>query len=158
MLKEKIQADLKAAMIKRDEGTVSILRMLVASILNKEIDKQYKLNVAAKGGKAELADEEVIDAVAAEIKKLRDSIALFEKGGRADLAKTANDEIAILSLYLGSQLSDDEVRKLVAEAVKKTGAASIKEMGKVMADLMPKVRGKAESGKVSQMVKEALGG
>ena len=158
MLKEKIQTDLKNAMIGKNDTTVSVLRMLLASLLNKEKEKQYKLS--KEGGEAkkpELTDEEVTDAVSSEIKKLRDAIVLFEKGGRADLAEKNKAEIAILSGYLPEQLSEDEIRALVKETVAQTGASGIKEMGKVMAVLMPKTRGKADSGIVSKIVKESLG-
>jgi Uncharacterized conserved protein len=89
-------------------------------------------------------------------KKLRDSLALFDRGGRVDLAEGAKAEIAILMRYLPEQLSEDEIKKLVSEAVAQSGAAAVKDMGKVMGILMPKMKGKADTGLVSKLVKEAL--
>ncbi len=158
MLKEKINEDFKTVFKERKETEISVLKMLKAALLIKEKDKQYQFSKAGKDvTMAVLADEEVIDIVVAEVKKLRDSLALFEQGGRADLVAQAKLEIGILSRYLPEQLSEDEVKKLVAEAVAQSGAQSIKDMGKAMAQLMPKVKGKAESGMVSRLVKEALG-
>ncbi|HOX30011.1 MAG TPA: GatB/YqeY domain-containing protein [Candidatus Paceibacterota bacterium] len=156
-LKEKIQQDLKAAMIGKQDTVVSVLRLLTAAILNKEKDKQYKLSKeTGEAKKPELGDEEILDVIAGELKKMRDALALFEKGGRKDLAAQFEAEMAILKNYLPDQLSEEAVKSLVAEAVEKTGAQSIKDMGKVMAELMPKVRGKADSGLVSSLVKEIL--
>lgn len=158
MLKEKIKTDYIVAMKSKIEAESSILKMVNAAILNKEKDKQYQLSKAGKdSAPAVLTDEEVIDVIVAETKKLRDSLALFEKGGRADLAAGAKGEIGILARYLPVQLSEAEVNKLVAEAVVQTGAASVKDMGRVMAQLMPKVKGKADSALVSRLVKQALG-
>lgn len=157
MLKDKINEDFKAAFKSKDEAVVSVLKMLKAAILNKTKDKEFLFNKQGKDiAQAVLTDEEIIDVAAAEIKKLRDSIALFTQGGRNDLADKANAEIAILMRYLPAQLGGDEIKKLVSEAVAQTGAASVKDMGKVMAQLMPQVKGKADTGMVSKLVKEAL--
>lgn len=157
MLKEKINEDFKTAFKSKDEAVVSVLKMLKAALLNKEKDKEYQINKAGKdAAPAVLTDEDIVDAVSAEIKKLRDSAALFIQGGRTDLADNAKAEIAILMRYLPEQLGEDEIKKLVADAVAQSGAASVKDMGKVMAQLMPKVKGKADSGLVSKLVKEAL--
>ena len=157
MLKEKINEDFKTAFKGKKEAEVSVYKMLKAAILIKEKDKQYQFSKAGKDiALAALADEEIIDVIIAETKKLRDSIALFVQGGRIDLADSAKREIEILSRYLPEQLSEDEIKKLVSEAVAQSGAASIKDMGKVMAQLMPKIKGKADSGMVSKLVKEAL--
>lgn len=145
-------------MIERKDMVVSVLRMLSAAILNKEKEKQYKLSrEAGEPQKASLSDEETVDVIAGEIKKIKDSIVLFEKGQRADLVKKAREEIGILQAYLPEQMTEEEVKALVEETIAKTGASSIKDMGKVMAGLMPKVRGKADAGLVSRIVKESLG-
>jgi hypothetical protein len=157
MLKDKINEDFKTAFKAKDEAVVSILKMLKAAILNKEKDKEYQINKAGKDiSQAALGDVEIIDVISSEIKKLRDALALFAQGGRNDLAEKAKNEINILMRYLPAQLGEDEIKKLVAEAVSLVGAASIKDMGKVMAQLMPKIKGKADSGLVSKLVKEAL--
>jgi hypothetical protein len=157
-LKEKIKQDQKEAMIGKKDSVLSVLRLLSAAILNKEKDKQYKQNIGAEeNAKAELTDEETLDIVSSEIKKLRDAVVLFEKGGRADLVGKTQFEISVLTQYLPKQLGDEEVAGLIKEAIKKTGAAGIKDMGKVMAILMPEIRGKADTSRVSATVKEALG-
>lgn len=156
-LKAKIQQDLKTGMMEKKDTTVSVLRLLSAAIFNKEKDKQYKLSKeTGESKKPELSDEEIVDVVSGEMKKMRDALALFEKGGRKDLVAQTESEMAILKKYLPEQLSAETVKILVAEAIKKTGAATIKDMGKVMAELMPQVRGKADSGMVSAAVKEML--
>ncbi|UMX47704.1 MAG: GatB/YqeY domain-containing protein [Candidatus Nealsonbacteria bacterium DGGOD1a] len=157
MLKNKIDDDFKAAFKAKDEAVVSVLKMLKAAILNKTKDKEFLFNKQGKDiAQATLGDEEIVDVVSAEIKKLRDSLALFDRGGRVDLAEGAKAEIAILMRYLPEQLSEDEIKKLVSEAVAQSGAAAVKDMGKVMGILMPKMKGKADTGLVSKLVKEAL--
>jgi uncharacterized protein len=157
MLKDKINEDFKTAFKSKSEAAVSVLKMLKAAILIKEKEKIYQFNKAGKDvALAVLSDEELVDVIVAEIKKLRDSIALFEQGSRTDLADKSKSEIGILTRYLPEQLSEDAVKKLVIDAVARTGAASIKDMGKVMEQLMPEVKGKADSGLVSRLVKEAL--
>jgi len=157
MLKDKINGDFKTAFKAKSEIELSILKMLKAAILNKEKNKQYES--AKAGGNTTgitLTDEETTDVIVAEIKKLRDSLALFTQGGRADLADKTKEEINILSRYLPEQLSDEEIKKLIAEAVKETGAATIKDMGKVMAILVPKIKGRADNSLVSKLVKGVL--
>jgi hypothetical protein len=157
MLKEKIETDFKAAFKEKREAELSTLKMLKAAVLYKEKDKQYQDN--KKGGDSKpavLTDDEIIGVVGAEIKKLRDSIVLFEKGGRNDLAKPAAQEIETLMRYMPAQMGEAQVRQLVEEAVKESGATCAKEMGKVMAVLMPKVKGRADGTLVSRLVKEAL--
>ena len=152
-LKEKIHYDLTEALKAREELRTSVLRLLSSAILNKEKDKRYK------SGKAEdisLTDEEIVDAISSEIKKRRDAADLYERGGREELAKKEKDEMEILQKYLPEQISEEELRKLVKEAVDKTGAKEMKDMGKVMAGLMPKVKGKADNSLVSKIVKELL--
>jgi len=157
MLKDKINDDYKQAFKESRTSEVSVLKMLKAALLNKEKEKQYQI---AKGEKSsldgKLAEEETIDVISVEIKKMRDSLALFEKGGRDDLAQSAKKEIEILLRYLPEQLGEDEIKKMVSEAISQTGAQSVKDMGKVMGVLMPKVKGKADSGLVGKLVKDAL--
>jgi uncharacterized protein YqeY len=157
MIKEKIQTDIKRAMIAKKDKELSVLRLLSAAVLNKEKEKQYKQSKdTGESKKAELDDEEAIEVVSSEVKKLRDALALFEKGQRADLVEKTKGEIAVLQNYLPAQLTEEELRGLVLEAVEKTQASSIKDMGKVMADLMPKVKGKADASLVSRMVQECF--
>jgi len=158
MLKDKINEDFKAAFKEKKEGEVSVLKMLKAAVLNKEKEKQFQLGKAGEdAAQAALTDDDVIAVVSAEVKKLRDAIALFEQGGRADLAAQNKKEIEVLMRYLPAQLGEDEIKKIVADAIAQAGAATAKDMGKVMGILMPKIKGRADSGLVGKLVKEALG-
>lgn len=146
-IKDKLTEDMKQAMKDKEAGKLrlSVIRMVRASIKNVEIDK-----------KKELTEEEVLDVLAKEVKMRRDSIEEFNKGNRPDLVETIEQEIDILMQYLPEQLSEQEVRVLVAEAVTEVQAASAKDMGKVMAVLMPKVKGRADGKLVNNVVREFL--
>lgn len=146
-IKERLNEDMKQAMKDKEAGKLrlSVIRMVRASIKNVEIDRRK-----------ELGDEEVLDVLAKEVKMRRDSLEEFKKGNRPDLVAGLEQEIDILMGYLPQQLSDEEVRALVAEAVAQTGAAGPKDMGKVMSALMPKVKGRADGKTVNAMVKDAL--
>lgn len=147
-LKEQIQNDLKDAMRAKDEQKLSIVRMLKSAIQYYEIQK---------GGAGYTAsDEDVIDVVGKEIKKRKESIALYEQGGRPELAEKEKKEIEVLQTYLPEQLSEDEIKKIVEEAINQTGASEMKDMGKVMSTLMPKIKGKADNSIVSTLVREKL--
>lgn len=150
MLKEKIRQDSVESLKAGKQLVTGTLRMLLAAILVKEKDKQYKT------GKPELADEEVLDTITSEIKKRKDAIALYIQGKRPELAEKEEKEIEVLKKYLPEQLSEEEIKKLVQESIAKTGAKEIKDMGKVMADLNPKTKGRADGGDVSKIVKELL--
>lgn len=151
MLRQEIQKNLNTALKERKEIEVSVLRMFINAILNKEKEKTYK-----QEKETSLNDEEIIDILSSEIKKRNDSVSAFEKGNRMDLAEKEKTEIEILKKYLPEQISEDEIKRLVKIAVEKTGAKEIKDMGKVMAELMPQTKGKADSGLVSKIVKELL--
>ena len=163
MLKQQIQASVKDAMKAGDGNTVTVLRMAVAAINAKQTEKRYKISkedpskteeVLIK--ESELSDDEIVGVLASEVKKRKDAMALYEQGGRPELAESEKAEITILQKYLPEQLSAEEIRKLVTESIAATGAKEIKEMGKVMADLNPKIKGKADGGTVSAIVKELL--
>ncbi len=146
-LKEKLTADMKEAMKAKEEGKqrLSVIRLVRGAVRQQEID-----------GKKELSDEDVLGVISKEVKQRRDSIEDFKKGGRDDLVAEAEAEIAILMEYLPQQLSEDEVRSLVQEAIAASGATSPKDMGKVMKELMPKVKGRADGKLVNGIVKELL--
>ena len=154
-LKEKIQEDLNSAIKSKREIETSTLRMLSAAILNKEKEKRYK---SGKSEDIPLIDEEIIEVVFNEVKKRKEAIELYEKGDRQELADKEKKEAEILQKYLPEQLTEEEVKKLVKEAITKVGAKEQKDMGKVMAELMPQVKGKADGGLVSKVVKELLAG
>lgn len=150
MLKKEIKNNLTKALKKGNRTECSTLRMLLAGILNKEKEKKYKTS------KEELTDEEIIEIVFSEIKKRKEAIVEFEKGKRDDLAKKEKAEMAVLQKYLPEQFSEEEIKKIVKEAIEKVGAKEIKDIGKVMAETMPKVKGRADGSTVSKIVKELL--
>ncbi len=168
LLRNRLAQELKSAMREGDKVKVSTLRMLQSTIRNREVAKRTDLAriAATKGtplGEAELEaqsqlmDAEVIQAITAAGKQRRDSIEQFRKGGREDLAAAEEAELKVLESYLPQPLTPEELRAKVAEAIKVTGASSMKEMGKVMAILIPQVQGRADGKLVSEMVREALG-
>ena len=152
-LKEKIKQDLNFFLKEKKTLEVSVLRQILATILNKEKEKKYKLK---QEDNAILTQEELIEVVSFEAKKRRESIECFEKGERKDLADKEKKELGILEKYLPEQLSTEKVKKIVEEAIEKTGAKEIREMGKVMQEIMPKLKGRADNSLVSKMVKELL--
>ena len=146
-LKEKLTADMKEAMKAREEGRqrLGVIRMVRGAIRQQEID-----------GQKELDDDAVLAVISKEVKQRRDSIEEFKKGGREDLVAQNEAEIAVLMAYLLQQMAEGEIRKLVQDAIAATGASSPKEMGKVMKELMPKVKGRADGKLVNQIVRELL--
>jgi len=164
-LKEKIQEDLKKSQKERNELRVSVFRLLLSSLLNKEKEKRYKvyqtnINIAEKelSDKSHLTDEEILEVISSEIKKRREAALEFEKGKRQELAEKEKKEMEILKSYLPEQMSEEEIRKLVKDIISEVGAKEQKDIGKVMAQLMPKVKGKADGSLVSGIVKELLSG
>ncbi|PIV65272.1 MAG: glutamyl-tRNA amidotransferase [Candidatus Nealsonbacteria bacterium CG01_land_8_20_14_3_00_12] len=162
-LKGKIQNELQEAVKNREELKSSVLRLLLSAIFNKEKEKRYKLSKQKPEFKekdlekeSQLVNEEVIEVISSEIKKRKESIELFEKGEREDLVEKETKEKEILEKYLPEQLSEEEIKKLAKETIEKIGAKEIKDMGKVMAELMPKVKGRADGGLVSKIAKELL--
>ncbi|MDH6365113.1 uncharacterized protein YqeY [Enterococcus sp. PF1-24] len=137
--------DMKTAMKAKDKETLQVIRMLKASIQNEQIKIGQELNA-----------EEELAVLAREMKQRRDSLTEFEKADRTDLSEKVKGEIAIVAKYLPEQLSDEEIRNIVKEAIAKTGATSPKEFGKVMGLVMPQVRGKADGNQVNAVVKELL--
>lgn len=161
-LKEKINSDLKEAQKANDELRVMTLRMLNAAFHNAHIQKRTKL---AKSGATDiktlehdsaLTEEEMIKVIISETKKRKESILSFEQGGRAELAKKESLELALLQTYLPAQLSEQDVRTIVKEAIARTGATSQKDMGRVMKAVMEKAGNLADSALVASIVKEHL--
>lgn len=149
MLKDQIKEDLKQAMLARNEEALLPLRMLVSEIKNMEISKG--------GAGYEANEEDIVSVVEKQIKQRKESAEAYKNADRAELAAKEEKEIGILSKYLPEQLSEAEIDRLVAEAVSQSGASTAADMGKVMGLLMPKVKGKADGGLVSQKVKDKLG-
>ncbi len=162
-LKGNIRENLKEAVKNREELKSSVLRLLLAAIFNKEKEKRYKLSKEKPElsgeeleEKSQLNDEEVIEVISSEVKKRKESILEFEKGKREDLVEKEKKELDILQKYLPEQLSEEELQKLAKEAIEKVGAKELKDMGKIMAELMPQVKGKADGSLVSKIVKDLL--
>lgn len=164
-LKQQIQSDLNESVKGKEELRSSVLRLLLAAINNKEIEKRTKIwkekpkaSVEDLEKESKLTDDEIINVISSEIKKRRESVELFEKGGKQEMADKEKKEAVILQKYLGEQISEDDLRKLVKAAIAKTGAKEQKDMGKVMQELMPKTKGKADGSLISRVVKELLTG
>jgi uncharacterized protein YqeY len=151
-LKETIQTDMKAAFKAGDQTTRGTLSLLLSVIQNRELAKRAKTGVPA-----ELTEEEVIEAIASEIKKRKESIATYEAGGRPELAATESAELAVLQKYMPEQLPEDEVKKLIADAVATTGASGAAGIGKVMGKIAPAIKGRFDGARANALVKEALG-
>ncbi|MBI5814009.1 MAG: GatB/YqeY domain-containing protein [Nitrospinae bacterium] len=146
-IKEKLTEDMKTAMKAKDALKLSTIRMVTSAIKNKEIDLRHPLT-----------DGEVEAVIGTAIKQRRDSAEQYRAGGRNELAEKEEAEIVILMTYLPEQLSEEQVKNLVAEAIAETQASGANDMGKVMKALMPKTKGKADGAVVNRLVKEALGG
>jgi uncharacterized protein YqeY len=146
-LKERINEDMKTAMRSGEKDRLAVIRLLQAAIKQREVDERIVLD-----------DAQVMAVLEKMIKQRRESIVAFEKGGRTDLVAKESGEIAVLQPYLPAQLSEAELDALIAEAIAATGAASIKDMGKVMGVVKAKAAGKADMGAVGARIKARLGG
>jgi len=153
MLKEKIKNELNNALKEKNELAVLTWRQLLAMIVNKEKEKKYKLKAEKE---VELTDEEVLEVIASEAKKRKEAIVEFTKGKRDDLVEKEKKELALLEKYLPTQLSNEEIRDLVQKTIEKIKPQGMKDMGKVMAELMPQIKGRADGRVVSEIVKELL--
>lgn len=146
-LKERITEDMKAAMRASEKERLSTIRLVQAAIKQREVDERITLD-----------DTQVLVVVEKMVKQRKESIAQFEQGGRKDLADKERREIELLQAYLPAQLSDSDLDALIRDAVAATGAASIKDMGKVMGVVKSKAAGRADMATVGARVKAVLGG
>ena len=146
-LKERITEDMKAAMRASEKERLSTIRLVQAAIKQREVDERITLD-----------DTQVLFVLEKMVKQRKESIAQFEQGGRKDLADKERREIELLQAYLPAQLSDSELDVLIREAVAATGAASIKDMGKVMSVVKSKAAGRVDMAAVGARVKAVLGG
>jgi len=151
MLRDNINNAVKDAMRAKEERKLSTLRMINSALKNADIEARGQ-------GKPPLADEDVLGLLQKMIKQRQESVALYDKGGRPELAAQEREEIAVISAYLPKQMSDDEVKAAIAATVTETGAAGMKDMGKVIAALKAKYAGQMDFGKASGLVKAALAG
>ena len=146
-LRDKLNEDIKSAMKAREQEKLAALRLMLASVKQREVDERITLDDAA-----------VVSVVEKMIKQRKDSIAQYEKAQRQDLADKEKYEISVIEAYLPQQLSQGEIDSIVADAIAESGAKSAADMGKVMGVLKPKLAGRADMGKVSALVKAKLAG
>jgi uncharacterized protein len=151
MLRDDINNAVKEAMKAKEERKLSTLRMVNSTIKNADIEARGQ-------GKPPLSDEALLGVFQKMIKQRQEAVELYDKGGRAELAAGEREEIAIISAYLPKQMSDDEVKAVISAIVAETGAAGVKDMGKVIGVLKAKYAGQMDFGKASPMVKAALTG
>jgi uncharacterized protein YqeY len=151
VLRDQINDAVKEAMKAKNERAVSTLRMVNSTLKNADIE-------ARGAGKGPLGDAELLALLQKMIKQRQESVELYEKGGRADLVKQEQEEIAIIAAYLPKQMSEPEMKAAIEAAVKETGAAGMKDMGKVIGVLRGKYAGQMDMAKASAMVKSQLAG
>lgn len=144
-LKDQLTQDMKSAMKQKEQVRLSTIRLVRAAMKNREIELGEELN-----------DEEVIKVISTLVKQHKDSIEQFQKGGRDDLVEKEQAELGILESYLPQQMSEEDVKALVKEAIEALSATSMKDMGNVMKYIMPKVQGRADGKVINQLVKEHL--
>ncbi len=161
-LKQKIQTDIKTAMQNKEVERTSVLRMVMAAILNKEKEKRAKLSKSEEDlskldEMSKLIDEEVSEVISSEVKKHKDSIEQYQKGNRQDLADKEKEELEILVKYMPKQMGEEEVRKIVQEKIQELGASGPQDTGRVMGAIMGQLKGKADGGMVNKIVQEELG-
>ncbi len=149
MLRDDINSALKDAMKAKDERRVSTLRLVNSTFKNADIEARGQ-------SKGPLGDAELLSLLQKMIKQRQESVELYEKGGRPELAQQERDEITIIAAYLPKQMSEDDVKGAIAEAIRDTGAAGMKDMGKVIAALRAKYAGQMDFAKASALVKGAL--
>lgn len=144
-IKQRIDDDVKTAMRSKDRERLGVLRLITAALKQKEVDDRVELD-----------DTMVLAIIDKMAKQYRDAIQQFEQANRDDLAQKEAFELSIIQEYLPEQLSGDEIRQLITEAIESTGAESAKDMGKVMGILKPRLQGRADMGQVSGLVKQQL--
>jgi uncharacterized protein len=144
-LLERLNSDIKQAMKNKEKDKLGVIRMIKASIQNE----------AMKSGK-EISEEDELTVLSREVKQRKDSLHEFDKAGRQDLVEKIRTELQYVELYMPKQLSEEEVTEIVKQAISETGASSKAEMGKVMAVIMPKVKGKADGSLVNKLVQQHL--
>ncbi len=144
-LKERLMDDLKVSMKNGDKVRKNVITMVRAAIKQKEVDERIELN-----------DEAIIDVISKQVKQKKDAIEDFNKGQRQDLVELTEKEISILLDYLPQQLTESELQEIVKEAIEEVGANSIKDLGKIMSNVMPKIKGRADGSMVNNIVRQYL--
>ena len=161
MFKEKLQNDVKEALKAGNAEKRMVLSLVLSAVKSRELEKRGKLSKSEQDAVkleelSKLTDEEIVEVVSSEIKKRKDSVEQYTKGGRPELAEKEQNEIKILAEYMPEQMSEEAVKEEVKKAISETGASSPKDMGKVIGAVMAKVKGKADGQMVSRLVKEKL--
>ena len=154
MIIEEIKKELLSSLKEKKEPNISVLRMVISAVFNKEMEKRVSLSSLPEEEikeKMKVTDEEMEAIIFSEVKKRRDSISEFEKGGRTDLVEKEKLEIDVLMKYLPKELTEEEIREIVKEAVSKNN-----DIGSVMKEVVPKTKGKADGSLVARIVKEEL--
>ena len=149
MLRERFTAEMKEAMKAGDKGRLGAIRLIQAALKDKDIE-------ARGNGKEPLSDEEILALLQKMVKQRQESIAMYEQGGRTELAQQEKDEVAVISSYLPQQMDEAETKAAIQAAIAETGAASMKDMGKVVVALRAKYAGRMDFAKASALVKEML--
>jgi len=144
-LKTRLQSDMKSSMKSGDKARLGVIRLMLSAIKQVEIDERIELD-----------DQRIIAVLDKMIKQRRESISQFDGAGRDDLSKIEQAELEIIQEYMPAALSEQEITDLVEQSIASTGAASIKDMGKVMGLLKPKLQGRADMARVSQLIKSRL--
>jgi uncharacterized protein YqeY len=152
-LKEKIENDLKAAMKSKNMAALSALRLVISAVKNKEIELRGAGKLKAGDS---LEDADVLKVLSTLAKQRQESMEMFRQGGRKDLLDKESSELKIIETYLPAKLSKDQLEAIVDEAIKEVGAASAKDMGKVMKAVMPKVVGQADGKLINEIVRNKL--
>lgn len=150
-LKAKLEDDLKFSLKSGQSFVVGVIRLVLAALRNREIEKR------GKGGGAELFEEEILEVLMREVKKRKEAADIYLKAGRLDLAEKESKELEIIKIYLPEQADPELIEKTVLEAIKKIGAKEVKDFGKVMGEAMKLLKGKADAGAISDIIKKRLG-
>ncbi|REJ26149.1 MAG: hypothetical protein C6P37_14120 [Caldibacillus debilis] len=145
-LLERLNEDMKSAMKNKEKERLSVIRMIKSSLQNEAI----------KLGKSQLSEDEEMTVLSREVKQRKESLQEFKKAGRQDLVEKTEKELAVVSQYLPQQFSEDELRQIIRQTISEVQATSRKDMGKVMAAVMPKVKGRADGSLVNQIVQKEL--
>ncbi len=149
MLRERFTAEMKEAMKAGDKGRLGAIRLIQAALKDKDIE-------ARGNGKEPLSDEEILALLQKMVKQRQESITMYEQGGRTELAQQEKDEVAVISSYLPQQMDEAETKAAIQAAIAETGAASMKDMGKVVGALRAKYAGRMDFAKASALVKDML--
>lgn len=144
-LKDKLMNDLKESMKNKDQLRKSVVTLVRSAIKQREVDERV-----------ELSDDDILEIISKQLKQRKDALEEFKKSQREDLVEEAENEIKVLMTYLPEQLTDEELQVIIRETINQVGATSMKDMGKIMGVVMPKVKGKADGKRINEITKQIL--